>query len=69
VLDDLEWARAHLRYGGTVVIPAPDAGADDEYGAHGGAEPVKHSLGRLLPPPYKRALQNALDDLMTVRGA
>jgi uncharacterized protein len=66
VLDDLEWARAHLRYGGTVVIPAPDIDPADQGGAAAGdsRQTVRHSLGRLLPQAYKAALQRELDELM-----
>jgi hypothetical protein len=60
---DLRWARAHLRYGGNLVIPAPDATP-----AHRAASvndvTVKHTLGRLLPSKYKEAIQHALDDLV-----
>jgi TPR repeat protein len=65
VLDDLEWARAHLRYGGTVVIPAPDIDPDQGGAAAGDSrQTVRHSLGRLLPQAYKAALQRELDELM-----
>ncbi|KAJ1484880.1 hypothetical protein T484DRAFT_2479364 [Baffinella frigidus] len=61
---DLEWASAHLRYGGDLVVPGQ---ASDNQGGtsslqngdpgHG----VRHSLGKSLPEDYKSALQNQLD--------
>eukprot|EP00802_Teleaulax_amphioxeia_P000400 Tamp_00400.p1 GENE.Tamp_00400~~Tamp_00400.p1 ORF type:complete len:1243 (+),score=155.60 Tamp_00400:3814-7542(+) len=66
VRDDLEWARAHLRYGGTVVIPAPD-GDPAEQGAAAAAhtqQTVRHNMGRLLPQTHKATLQRELDELM-----
>jgi TPR repeat protein len=60
---DLRWARAHLRYGGDLVIPAPDAApAHRATSVNDGT--VKHTLGRLLPSKYKEAIQHALDDLV-----
>lgn len=66
ILDDLQWARAHLRYGGNLVIPAPDIDPAEQLAAEaeGKKQTVKHGLGRLLPLKYKEALQNELDDLV-----
>ena len=69
IVSNLAWARAHLRYGGTLVVPAPDFDPLARVGEEAepreqGSPMIRHSLGRLLPKQYKEVLQSELDKIL-----
>ena len=62
---DLEWAVAHLRHGGDVVVPAWQSGMEIEQQSHVGESSgsIKHGIVTGLPGSHQRVIQAALDSM------